>query len=95
MGNVRCMVATSQVLSEGVDIPQIDVLILAGGYESEILISQAIGRVVRLDPDRGKQFGIVIDIYDRFQKILERHSKSRLKLYRATYGVDSVRLIAA
>jgi len=91
MGNVRCMVATSQVLSEGIDIPQIDVLILAGGYESEILMNQAVGRVVRLDKERGKKFAIVIDIFDKNQKILERHSKTRLKIFKETYGADAIK----
>ena len=91
LGKIRCMIATSQVVSEGVNIPNIDVLILAGGYESEIMISQAVGRVVRLDPERNKKYGIVIDIMDRGHDIFQRHAESRLKLYNSEYGKEHVR----
>jgi superfamily II DNA or RNA helicase len=93
MGKIRGVIATSGVMSEGVDIPNIDVLILGGGYESEILISQAIGRVVRLDPERGKKFGIVVDFNDLGQKILERHSQSRIDTYEMTYGKEYIKYI--
>lgn len=93
MGKIKCMVATSQVVGEGIDIPNIDVLILAGGYESEILINQAIGRVVRLDKERGKKFGIVIDFLDEGNSILERHSLERIRIFKETYGKEFVRIV--
>jgi len=94
-GKIQCLIATAQVLSEGVNIPQIDVLIMCGGYSSEIMMCQATGRIVRTDEERGKRFGIVIDFLDKRQKILERHSKERIRIFREHYGNDAVRIIAA
>ena len=77
-------------VSEGVSINNIDILILAGGYESEIMISQAIGRIVRLDKERGKKWGIVIDIMDKGHKIFERHANSRYDIYTKEYGKEHI-----
>ena len=55
---IRVFIA-SQILSEGVDIRSTDVLILGRGGKSDIAITQAIGRSVRLYP--GKKEAIVID----------------------------------
>jgi len=95
MGKIRCLIATSQVLSEGVNIPQIDVLIMCGGYSSEIMMCQATGRIVRTDAERNKRFGIVIDFLDKNQKILERHSRQRLRIFEEHYGKDAIKIIAA
>jgi len=72
----------STVIQEGVNIPSMDVIILAsagkGGDEGRMQI-QRIGRVMR--PSNGKSSALVIDFYDKDGSILERHSKGRLKIY--------------
>lgn len=91
LGNIRCLIATAQTIGEGIDIPNINVLLLAGGYQSDIYVSQAIGRVVRLDAENNKRFGIVVDIRDLKHKIFQRHSESRIELYETLYGKEYVR----
>jgi len=93
LGKIRCMLATSQVVSEGVNIPNIDILFIAGGYESEIMISQAVGRIVRLDPERNKRYGIVVDIMDKGHEVFQRHAESRFKLYKEEYGKEHVKVM--
>lgn len=92
MGKIRCMIATSQVVGEGIDIPNVDVLVLAGGYTSPILINQSVGRVVRLDKERGKKYGVVIDFYDEGAGIMERHSETRMGIYKKYYFKEDIKV---
>ena len=64
---------------EGLDIPRLDCLILAGGGRSSTRAFQRIGRVLRLYP--GKTRGIVFDFEDA-TPMLRRHSDIRKKLFR-------------
>jgi len=93
LGKFQTLIATSGVLGEGIDLPNIDVLIIVGGYKSEILINQLVGRVVRRDDERGKTKGLVVDFYDANQKILEKHSKIRIKIYKETFYEEDVKVI--
>lgn len=69
----------SQVLGEGADIKSTDVLILARGGKSEIAVTQAIGRAVRLYP--GKTKAIVVDYFWHGPKWLGKHTKLRMQTY--------------
>ena len=53
VSNVRC-------LAEGVDIPLIDSILIAQPRTSVIEITQALGRAIRLHPDRPQQPAIVL-----------------------------------
>ena len=68
----------SQSYNKYVDVPNLDVLILAGGGKSSTRAFQRIGRVLRLSP--GKQKAIVFDFEDATPMLL-RHAKVRKKLY--------------
>ena len=74
---ISCILATNKLLSEGVDVPGADVLILGSMHSSNIVTYQAIGRVLR----KGGKKPIIIDInlmgYENFDKSLEK----RLKIY--------------
>lgn len=59
--DVLCVVGT--ILGEGVDIPSLDAIIMAGGGKSEYLALQRIGRILRKSID--KQTAYVIDFTDR------------------------------
>lgn|SRR3990167_3626237 len=73
---------------EGIDIPEIDALILAGGGMSEIVSIQSIGRALRPRPD--KQEVMIYDCWDgrrsavgkeRERDYLADHADARLRTY--------------
>jgi len=68
----------SAVADEGVDLPALDSLILAGGGKSLIKSLQRIGRTLR--PYPGKTEAIIIDFYDRL-RYLSGHSTKRIRIY--------------
>lgn len=74
----RILIASS-VLGEGADITSTDVLIMARGGKSEIAVTQAIGRAVRLAVD--KKIATVIDFYWVGPKWLGKHTKLRIDTY--------------
>lgn len=77
-GELKILIAT-MILKEGVNIPNIQTLILAHGGKSIITVKQLIGRVIRND-------GIhetvdVLDFYD-VGKWLAKHSRDRIRIYK-------------
>jgi superfamily II DNA or RNA helicase len=65
ISNVRC-------LSEGVDVPAIDAVYFCDPKSSKIDIAQSVGRALRLDPTKNKEFGyIVVPIYHQKQDDIE------------------------
>ncbi|MNO11601.1 hypothetical protein D3C76_11930 [compost metagenome] len=74
----------STIADEGLDVPSLDCLILAGGGKSSTRAFQRIGRVLRLfkDPITGeeKKRAICFDFQD-FTPMLRRHARVREKLY--------------
>jgi superfamily II DNA or RNA helicase len=93
LNNIRCCIATSQIFSEGIDLKNVEVLILAGGYSSEILILQSTGRAVRTCAQINKKCCMIIDFYDKGSRILERHSKERERIYRNYYFPENIKKI--
>lgn len=77
MGFVRILIGTT-IVDEGLDIPALDCLILAGGGKSSIKAFQRIGRVLRPHPN--KRDAIVFDFMDRTET-LWRHAMIRKALY--------------
>lgn len=76
-GKIKVLIA-SNVFSTGLDIPNLEVGINAGGGKSEILTGQKIGRVQRPWEGVCKKW---VDLYDVWTKTLEEHSKERLRIY--------------
>jgi len=76
-GNLHTLIATS-LADEGLDIPNLDVLILAGSGKSKTKALQRIGRVIR--PYEGKKQAVVIDFMDQ-SKYCKKHSLLRKKIY--------------
>lgn len=74
----------STIADEGLDVPSLDCLILAGGGKSSTRAFQRIGRVLRLftDPVTGekKKRAVCFDFVD-YTPMLRRHSRVREKLY--------------
>lgn len=70
---------TSMILKEGVNIPNINTLIMAQGGKSVITVKQLVGRVLRDDGEA--DYCEVIDFYD-YGKYTSSHSKKRIKVYK-------------
>ena len=75
----RINVLVGTVFGEGVDIPIMDAVVLAGAGRSRKITIQQLGRVLRCA--KGKEGAIIIDFYDQDDGILERHSNVRKKVY--------------
>ncbi|VVB53371.1 Type III restriction enzyme, res subunit [uncultured archaeon] len=69
----------SDLLGEGVDVPGMDVLVMACGGLSEVFVRQLIGRVLRISAD--KKAVEIIDFMDG-AKHLMKHSGERLWVYK-------------
>ena len=81
-GKLEVLVA-SKIFDQGVDIPELDALVLAGSGKSSGRALQRIGRVIRLA--KGKTKAIIVDFYDNC-KYLKDHSESRIKIYESEPG---------
>ena len=60
-GKKRIMVSVN-ILTEGIDIPELDCLLMARPTLSSTLYLQAVGRVLRISP--GKDHGLLVDLTD-------------------------------
>jgi len=75
---IRVLVATG-VLGEGIDLKSTQHLILGGGGKSEIKLVQAIGRCVRLYPDKPESY--VYDCNFLTTNFMEKHSEIRKNIF--------------
>jgi len=75
----KLLIATS-VFDEGVDIPEIQAMVLAGGGKSPTKCIQRVGRGMR--PSEEQKYSIVIDFIDRSSPLLYKHSFLRYRLYK-------------
>jgi superfamily II DNA or RNA helicase len=87
-GTPPILVVTS-IWDEGVDAPEIDHVILAGGGKSEIQVLQRIGRGMRRKTDgRGL---LVTDFLDLMHRQLTKHSRDRFLACRAAQFTTALR----
>lgn len=70
----------SPIFDEGVDIPALDCVILAGGGKSHVKLLQRIGRGLRKKSGENKL--LVYDFDDNTNKYLRQHSKRRQEAYK-------------
>ena len=77
---LNCLVST--LVKEGVDIPSMTAVILAGGGKSSVMVIQTIGRALR--PLDGKK-AMIIDIEDR-GTFVQDHYKARQEILKKYYG---------
>jgi len=77
-GELKILIST--LLGEGVDIPNMDVLILACGGASETFVRQVIGRVLRITASKKE-----VTIYDFIDKVqfLYLHALKRIDVYKS------------
>lgn len=77
---VKILIGTYGILSEGISLNSIKTLIIAGGGKSDIQTTQALGRALRSKP--GKEKATVFDFFDAGNKYAEKHSLQRAKIYK-------------
>ncbi len=56
----RAVISNARCLTEGVDVPAVDMVAFMSPRRSVVDIVQATGRAMRLSPETGKQFGYVL-----------------------------------
>lgn len=74
---IKLVIATT-LADEGLDIPTLGALVLAGGGKSETRALQRVGRVLRKSDHKDK--AVIIDFLDS-APYLKEHSKNRWKIY--------------
>lgn len=77
-GKYQVLIA-SPVLDEGIDLPEIEALVILSGGKSLIKIIQRLGRALRPKPGENEVF--VVDFYDKHHPWLTSHSKKRYGEY--------------
>jgi superfamily II DNA or RNA helicase len=77
-GDIEALIC-SVIFNEGIDIPDLQSVVIASGGKSVIAALQRIGRGMRKTQDKS-EFE-VFDFNDKGNKWLERHSKERMKAY--------------
>lgn len=78
----------STIIGEGIDIKSTDHLIMAQGGKSEIAITQAIGRAVRLYPN--KKVAYLHDFRMLDTKYMEKHWLERYKIYKRNFDGEDI-----
>ena len=77
-GTLKALLTTT-IFDEGVDIPELRKVILAGGGKSNVKTIQRVGRALRTAD--GKAVAIIIDFQDQHHDMLRRHAAARLAIY--------------
>ena len=88
-GECDVLIATSQLVAEGFDLPAVGVVILATPIRFEGRLIQSIGRALR--PSPGQDHAVVVDFADIEIGVLASSAKKRLAVYRnrGAIGCDS------
>lgn len=89
-GEIKVLIGTTGVLSEGVDTKPCEYVIIAGLGKAKSNIMQSIGRGLRNYP--GKESAKIILIRDASHKYLLRHFNIQKKILLEEYGSKTVRL---
>jgi len=79
MGGLDIIIASS-IFDQGIDLPKLDALILAGSGKSSTRALQRLGRVIR--GAEGKTDAIVVDFVDNAPYLYE-HSRKRWAIYKS------------
>lgn len=83
--DARVIIATS-IFDEGVDLPDLDILILAGSGKSTIKSIQRVGRTLRVT--ESKKTALVYDFVDG-GRWCSKHSKLRQNLFEGYYDITA------
>lgn len=80
-GQIDLLLA-STVYDQGIDIKELDALILCGGGKSTAKALQRIGRVIRGNREGNKVDALVVETFDQ-EKYVQRHSFARYSIYKS------------
>jgi len=75
------LIGTNGTMSEGIDLPEITVVINASGGKSSVQYYQKIGRALRLYED--KKRCTIIDFLDQNIKFMNHHANARIKIVKS------------
>lgn len=78
----------STIADEGLDLPALDVVIMAGGGTSKCTALQRVGRAIRLYPGKKKAY---IEEFNDETQYLSVHSKGREEIYRTEPGFEIIK----
>ena len=81
-GNFQLIIATGQLIGEGTDIPNLDVLFLVYPFSFSGKLTQYIGRIQRGEIKEKT----IYDYRDKKIEYLERQFKNRLRYYKKNFG---------
>jgi superfamily II DNA or RNA helicase len=90
MGDKLDILIATSIADEGMDLPVLDSLILAGAGKSSTKALQRAGRVLR-DDYEGKK-AIIFDFYDDF-KFFDKQSRERYKIYKHEFSKDKINIL--
>lgn len=76
-----CILICSSVFDEGIDLPNINALIMAPGMKKYRRYVQRSGRGMR--PKEGNNKVFIFDFYDQNHKFLKNNSEDRIEVYQA------------
>ncbi len=79
-GDLKVLIGTDKLLSEGIDIGDISLLIMVTNHSSDVTTSQMVGRILR--PQAGKPASICIDVSAAGYSQFERSADCRLERFR-------------
>ena len=88
-GEFMILIGTSH-LYEGVDIPNLDAIILAYGGKGERMQIQGLGRVLR--KTKSGNMAYIVDFTDLQDVVLRKHSRMRMERYRDIIGIPNERI---
>jgi len=84
--NENHIVLASKIWNQGVNIPWIKTLIIAGAGKSMVVSIQRLGRSTRRDNTTSKISAKFIDFYDRFSPLAIKQSNKRVFTYESYLG---------
>jgi superfamily II DNA or RNA helicase len=76
-------IIASTIADEGLDLPALDVVVMAGGGTSKTTALQRVGRAIRLYKDKTMAY---IDEFSDDAQYLSKHAKDREEIYRTEPG---------
>ena len=80
---IPCLICTT-LADEGLDVPCLDVVLMAGGGASATRVNQRIGRTLRIDPrDIHHRNKSVVVYYEHNAKYLDKHARKAKKIIKA------------
>lgn len=87
--DVSILIATTH-LYEGADLPDLDVIILAFGGQSDRIQLQGIGRALR--KSKTGKYAYIIDFTDTYNGILRHQADIRMSRYKSIVGISDDRI---